>query len=149
MCFILTLDWAINQRRTCVNMQKKIMWSWNWRRYEIIFADACWWVGSVRAESDPACSQWKRRFEGCYTQQPPVEQPCPRRSAKWGLENNTVCYGQEKNLWVSITVCLSLTFTPLAQLAGAVEYTASLPRNKDLAVSVLRMTLNNLMVRFQ
>ena len=29
-----------------------------------------------------------------------------RRSAKWGIENNTAWYDQEKKLWVSIAVCL-------------------------------------------
>ena len=46
-------------------------------------------------------------------QQSPVEQPRPRnRSAKWGLEDNTLCYGQEKKLWVNIAICLSLSLSP-------------------------------------
>ena len=44
---------------------------------------------------------------------PPVEQPRPRsrRSAKWGPEDNTLCYGQEKKLWVNIAICLNLSLS--------------------------------------
>ena len=48
---------------------------------------------------------------------PPLKRPRPRsrRSAKWGLEDNTACYGQEKNkISVSIAICLvRLSLTPL------------------------------------
>ena len=39
---------------------------------------------------------------------PPVKQPRPKSSisAKWGLEDNSVCYGQEKKLRVNIAICL-------------------------------------------
>ena len=46
--------------------------------------------------------------EGHWGQWPQVQQPRPRygRSAKWGLEDNTACDGQEKKLWVNIAICL-------------------------------------------
>ena len=42
-----------------------------------------------------------------------VGQPWPRcgRSAKWSLEDNTACYGQEK-LSVNVATCLSLFLSP-------------------------------------
>ena len=58
---------------------------------------------SMRTESEPACSYWERSA---------VEQPRPRsRSAKWNIEDNTACYGQEKKLWVNIAICL-VSFRP-------------------------------------
>ena len=60
-------------------------------------------------ESEPACSHWECPAGGDGPQRSLVEYPWlrSRRSAKWSLENNTVCYCQEK-LWVIIAIYLCL-----------------------------------------
>ena len=63
---------------------------------------------------------WRQRERehtagGCCSQRAPVEQPWPRsRSAKLGLEDNTVCCGREKKLWVNMVIYLSLSLLPSA-----------------------------------
>ena len=37
-----------------------------------------------------------------------TRRPGNRISTKWGLEDNTVWYGQKKKLWVNMTVCIRL-----------------------------------------
>ena len=41
---------------------------------------------------------------------PPVEylRLRSRKSAEWGLEDNTACYGQENKIWINIVVCFCL-----------------------------------------
>ena len=103
-CYILTLDWAVNQRCTCVNKQKKkpkqvgVM-----KEYRQMLA-AVKLVGDRKVRVR-ACLQ----TEGCGSQRPPVEQLQPRcrRSAKWVLEDNTACYGQEKKLGQYSSLSLS------------------------------------------
>ena len=50
----------------------------------------------------------------------------PARSAKWGLEDNTACYGQEKKLWVNTAICLP----PLARLSHTIEASTPYERIK-------------------
>ena len=55
---------------------------------------------SVSFESDPACSHWERPAGVAAYSRSPVEYLWlrSRRSAKWGFEDKTVWYGQEKKL---------------------------------------------------
>ena len=83
-------------------------------RYKIIYADACRWVGLLGSWVIEGLSQSQLAITmsallGPATHRASGWVPRPRsRSAKWGLENNTAYYGQEKKLWVSIAVCLFL-----------------------------------------
>ena len=113
MCYILTLDRAINQRCTCVNKRKK-------KRQQMgVMKEYRQMLVAVESVSDKKASQladWERHAEGCCSQRTPVEQPQPRRgrSAKWVLEDNTACYGQEKKLgqYSSLSLSLPISHTP-------------------------------------
>ena len=91
----MTHDWAINQGCTCVNKQKKkqkqVGVMKEYRQVLVAFELVRDKKARVRASL---------QTEGCGPQRPPFEQPQPRcgRSDKWVLEDNTACYGQEKNL---------------------------------------------------
>ena len=56
---------------------------------------------------------------------------------------------RNSGIYIQLVFNLCEHWVPLAQSAGAAEYTASLQRSKTLPITVLDMTLNNLMVRFQ
>ena len=103
--------------RTCENKQKQSHgWTEIYGCYEMIYAGAHvryrkWSlslesVSSLRREEN---GQWLERSTqrsrvGLQLSIPWLRK---RRSAKWGLEDNTACYGQEKKkLWVSMPVCL-------------------------------------------
>ena len=114
---ILNLGRAANQRHIYVYKQK-ITWSiGSYRRYEIIYADACLWIGAVRVWVRASLQSrrslhWEQRPSVAHgAPMPSVEHPQPRsrRSVKWGLENSTACNDQEKKLWVSIAICLNLS----------------------------------------
>ena len=104
-CYILTLDGAVSQRCTCVNKRKKKRKQWDVMKEYRQMPAAVESVGdrktrvraSLQIENSP--------------QQLPVEQPQPRcgRSAKWVLEDNTACYGQEKKLGQYSSLSLSLS----------------------------------------
>ena len=54
--------------------------------------------------------------EGCGSQWPRIEQTQPRsgKSAKWVLEDNLACYGQEKKLgqYSSLSLSPLISYTP-------------------------------------
>ena len=94
-CYILTLDRAVNQRCTCVNKRKKKQKEASvMKEYRLVPA-AVELVGDRKARVKA-----RLQTEGCGPQRTQVGQPQPRcgRSAKWVLEDNTACYGQEKKL---------------------------------------------------
>ena len=109
--YILTLDRAVNQRCARVNKQKKkrkqvgVM-----KEYRQVPA-AVESVGTRKARVRVSLLT-----EECGPQQPPVDQPqlrC-RRSAKCVLEDNIVCYGQEKKLgqYSSLSLSPLISHTP-------------------------------------
>ena len=53
-----------------------------------------------------------------------IEHPRPRsRSAKWGLEDNTACCGQEKKLGVNTAICLaSLRLSSSHNIEASIPY---------------------------
>ena len=53
-------------------------------------------------------SEGQSQSQLAVSESAPLVEPRCRRSAKWGLEDNTACYGQEK-LSVNIAICLSLS----------------------------------------
>ncbi len=66
----------------------------------------------------PSCVHLTQRpAEGCCRQWPPIKQPQPKheRSAKWVLEDNTACYGQEKKLGQYSSLSLSPLFSHMPQ----------------------------------
>ena len=92
VCVILTLDRAVNQRCTCVNKPKKM------RKQVSVIKE--YWQVPVAVElfgCREACVRASLLTEGSAT--PGWATPAKiRRSAKWILEDNTACYGQEKTL---------------------------------------------------
>ena len=111
ICCILTLDRAVNQRCTCVNKQKKK------RKQVDIMKEYRQVPAAVELVGDrKARVRASLQTEGCGSQRTPVEQPQPRcgRSAKWVLEDNTACYGQEKKLGQYSSQSLSplISYTP-------------------------------------
>ena len=95
LCYILTLVRAVNQRCTCVNKRKKK------RKLAGVMKEYRQVPAAVELVDDrKATARTSLQTAGCGPQRPPVEQPQPRcrRSAKWVLEDNTACYGQEKKL---------------------------------------------------
>ena len=111
-CYILTLDRAVNQRCTCVNKRKKWKQTCVMKEYRQTPA-AVEWVGHRRASQ---LADWECLTESNSPQRPLVEQLQPRygRSAKWVLEDNTACYGQEKKLgqYSSLSQSLPISHTP-------------------------------------
>ena len=97
ICCILTLDRAVNQRCTCVNKRKQVSVMKEYRQVRAAVELVDDRKARVRASL---------QTEVCGSQRTLVEPPQPRcgRSAKWVLEDNTACYGQEK-IWVNIAVC--------------------------------------------
>ena len=105
----MTLDRAVNQRRTCVNKQK-VMGSIGGCGVVIKLYMRCLLVSLSELDSMRSwvrASLQSQRTQH-WPQRLPVVYPRPRsrRSAKWGLEDNTACYGQEEKLWVNIAACL-------------------------------------------
>ena len=96
ICYILTLDRAVNQRCTYVNKRKK------WKQVDIM-KEYRQILAAIESVGDKKASQLpdlERPTKGNCPHRPPVEQPQPRcgGSAKWVLEDNTACYGWEKKL---------------------------------------------------
>ena len=114
-CYILTLDRALNQRCTCVNKRKKkqkqvgVM-----EEYRQVPA-AVELVGDRKARVRTSL-QIENAPECCDPLQPPFEQPQPRygRRARWVLEDNTACYGQEKTFgqYSSLSLSPLISHTP-------------------------------------
>ena len=88
--------------------------------YEMIYADAHVRYGqSVSISLEPVSACGSRGNTSEWLGQSPTElpkvglrlstpRPRRRRSAKSGLEGNSVWYGQEKKLWVNMTVSICL-----------------------------------------
>ena len=108
-CSILTLDWAVNQRCTCVNKRKK-------KRKMKVYRQMPAAVEAVGGRKVSHLADWERPAVGNIPQRPPVEQPQSRcgRSSKWFLEDNTACYGQGRKLgqYSSLSLSLPISHTP-------------------------------------
>ena len=91
-CYILTFERAVNQRYTCVNKRLK-------KRKQVgLMKEYGQMPAAVELVGNRKARAWVTlQTEGCGPQRSPVEQHHPR-SAKWVLEDNTACYGQEKKL---------------------------------------------------
>ena len=108
LCYILTLDQAVNQRCSRVNKRKK-------KRNQVgVIKEYRQMPAAVESvgqegQSENQLADWERPAGCCGPQRPPVEQPQARcgRSAKRVLEDNTACYGQVKKL--GQYSCLSLS----------------------------------------
>ena len=103
LCYILTLDWAVNQRYTCVNKQKKQKQVGVMKEYRQMPV-AVESVGDRKARASDSL-----QTDGCGPLRLPVEQPRLRRgrSPKWLLEDNSVCYVQKKKLGQFSSLSLS------------------------------------------
>ena len=67
ICYILTLDRAVNQTRTCVNKrkQKRKLWPlWNNICRCLLVSWGSWSMRARERKRETACSHWKRRAGG-------------------------------------------------------------------------------------
>ena len=100
----MSLERAVNQRCTCVIKRKK-------KRTQVRVMKEYWQVpAAVELDGYRKVRVMESlQTDGCGPQWPPVEQPQPRcgRSAKWILEDNTACYGQDKKLGQYSSLSLS------------------------------------------
>ena len=68
----------------------------------------------------------------------PTVEDSQAEKQKWGLENNTTWYGQEKKLWANITVCLCFPSSQSICLSLTIEALIPFKRNKDVCIFVKR-----------
>ena len=121
ICCILTLNRTVNQRslwteRLCVNGRKQSRGS-----SEVVGA-VKWYMQMCLAVREVGVSEGLSQTQLAVTESTPLGAVSHRASGwiprlrsstctKWGLEDNTACYGQEK-LWVNVAMCLSPFFRP-------------------------------------
>ena len=144
-CCILTFDRVVNKRRTFENKWKqsqKLRAFWN----NICKCLLISWVSCSQwmPESDPTCSHRAPllgavAYDGLQSLR--LRPLCKEaEDMLWGLEDNTVCYGEEKKkLWVHIAICCCLTSSD----SYAQQRFVSIRKNKKAYIFLQRNVVFN------